>query len=156
MERGCHTLSWLTYILRDYDFTVRDATIRWHEDLDVDVHAFFEARGSNKVEIEYRISLIEEFETGARFVFDNAIVTLDHADKAALLQIHGGGGDDEPGLRIEHWRHYAVTGSQAFYLNWQRVLSLYRGELQPDAVADMSLATTSLIDGIYKRAGASR
>lgn len=155
MERGCHTLSWLSYILRDYDFTIRDATIRWHGDLDVDVHAFLEATGENDVDVEYRISIIEGFGTGARFVFDNAVVTLDQMDKAAVLHVHGNG-NDGPGLRVDPWRGYAVTGSQAFYLSWQRVLSLFRGELQVDAVAETSLATTRLIDGIYERAEASR
>ena len=82
-------------------------------------------------------------------------MTLDQMDNAAVLHVHGNG-NDGPGLRVEPWRRYAVTGSQAFYLSWQRVLSLFRGELQIDAVVETSLATTRLSDGIYERAGAAR
>jgi predicted dehydrogenase len=144
-EKGSHTISVLTYILPEHDFAVDAVKMSWHEGLDVDVRAQIKTTAPFEVRISYHLSLVEPIEPMMVLVFDNATVSIKHIDVGAVLQIES----KSSRINVAPDSRWAKTDFQAYYLQWRRVLKLYRGVTTFDAAIESSLATTRLIGEIY-------
>jgi predicted dehydrogenase len=153
MERGCHSLTQLTYMLQDYQLTVTGANILWHHQLDVDIDARLQASLDTNVEIEYHLSMIRPLKNLIKFVFETAEVTFDHTDPALPLHISTAK-NHSLNFAIELNKSWALSPIQAFYLKWMHIVKLWKSGADIDTASETSLSTTMLINDIYEAGGA--
>ena len=151
MERGCHSLSQLAYILDGFSFEVSEAKIKWLDRLDVDVETTIKGLGDNTVDISYHVSQIRPVANCARFSFESAIVEFDHTNPASGLRLTSLDGNNE--YHVHGDSSMASTIIQSFFLRWNSVVSACAGQISIDSAAETSINATKLIDAIYLAGG---
>lgn len=152
LERGCHGLSQLVYLLDEWDHTVEAVTIEWQDDFDVDVRARLVATGDGRsIPVEYALSRVRPLETTAEFVFEHGIAAFDPEDPDGRITVRGLDGGLGRDLAFEHDGRWATTFAQAAYCRWQEFLSLVRPGTETAGTPETMPAVTELISEMYDR-----
>lgn len=153
MEWGCHTLSQLTEIMKGYSLTVKDASITYANDLDVEVSTIIKAQNKKQsIPINYKISLITPLTTKSRYIGEKGEIVFNHVSPESPVQLLS----YEPtkahqAFILNPGRQGASTFYQAFYLRWMDMLKKVQEQQQFDAMKETSLKTTELITDIYRK-----
>lgn len=153
MEKGCHDLSQLVEIFRDADIEVIESQITWQGTLDVGVSATLHVGEPHDVDIDFRLSMVEPYETLATVEFADATVRFEHPEAAASLSLSVGeperGVDGE--FSIEHAAGASQTTEEAMYLRWRSFLDDLDANSH-DAERATELTVTRLVTDLYKKA----
>ena len=155
MEMGCHGLSQLLWILREWDLTVESSSISWQAGFDVDVDARLLATGSRgSVPVEFELSRVRPLRTEIRLTFEHGIVSFDPEKAEARLVLEG----DERGgapLTFDTTGRWATSFAQAVYIHWRQFLGHVRDGELADGTREEPVGTmpevTRLIDEMYGR-----
>lgn len=156
LERGCHGLSQLVYLLEEWDLSVEDATVEWEDDFDVDVEASLAAtRDGRSVPVEYTLTRVRPVETVAEFVFEHGTIAFDPEDPEAQVSVRATGSaapwSAAARPTFERDGRWASTFAQAAALRWQEFLSLVDPSAEPASTPRTMPAVTDLIEEIYER-----
>lgn len=161
IERGCHTLSQLAFVLENYELRLEDADLGWAGSFDVDVDASLVAEaGGDSVPIDWQFSLRRNLEQGMRLVFEHASVEVNHPHAESPITVeprqdsHGAGGQP---MELKHPGGWARTEDQAFSLRWHRFFQdIGDADNAEHAVLDTRPIVTELIENIYEAADEPR
>lgn len=152
IEKGCHTLSQLMYILGDCDIVIHEAYGVWLHGLDFHIQTVFDTIDEDQiVRVEFTISYLKPSKTFSKFIFDAAEVMFNHASPHAL-RIKPRSNSKENGFLIAPDKRWATTQYQAFYLKWKDFIDKICTEKVIDTASETSIKTTELITEIYKKA----
>lgn len=153
MERGCQTIAQLVYILDGCEATVKDASILWQDDLDIDVKARLSVTGSQDFELDYQLSLVRPLGNRVTVVFENAEVWYNHYAPDSTITISGKKNDGKKlNFELKQDNEWASNYSQAYYLKWKRFLDQVSNDTPIDTRFETSYHTTRLITSIYEKA----
>ena len=120
MERGCHTLSQLDFVLEGFKFDVAEAEISWLGDLDIDVRSTIKCTTDGTFDLTYHVSQIRPIGNRAVFEFDTAIVDFDHTNPASQVRIAPRNGGST--YLLESDASMASSIIQSFFLKWDWVV----------------------------------
>jgi predicted dehydrogenase len=155
VEVGCHTLSELVHVFRDWNLSVRRADLTWNAEFDTDIDATLLASNDGReVSIEYRVSTIRNLGKGARFTFENAEVRFNPFDSETPLSFRPRG-EDKKWFTLEPAEEWATTHHQGVHLRWKQFLADLRGESTRPHVRTAP-EVTALLEEIYDRADRPR
>jgi len=144
IEKGCHDLASLTFILHSHTIEAKSAKITCHDRLDVDVEAHLRA---SDIDIEYRISLVKPLAGGCEFIFQNATLQFDQTNLGSEIRVKGAGNHHV--LTFEPISAWASSKKEAFYLKWKYFLEALDSQYELDTAFETCLPVTRLIDDIY-------
>ena len=149
-ERGSHTLSQLTYWFKDDMLKCSDASVVIQNQLDVDVKASFIVDDPNNTIIDYHISQVRPVGNIAIFEFNDAVISFDHTDASAKLQVTSTREKNDKTFYFEHNNNKAITINEGHFL---KLMNFINGVLEGRSMNtryETSLDTTRLIEEIYK------
>lgn len=147
IETACHTLSQLASIFDN--ISVRDASVIWENNFDVEATATFDVFEKNPFTIDYTITMIRPIDVGTTLFFDNAKLTINHTIPDSEMMISGYTSDEY--FLLKRGTKYAATANQAYYLKWKSFLDSVANNEIMDTKKETSIKTTELITEIYKR-----
>jgi len=151
-DLGCHGLDAMLYITGASRFDLRSAAIEWDKDTDREVVSEFTLSGinhsSDECPVDFSVSWLSEQSNRMVFEFDHAVLRAGIRPEA------------EPEIassaRQSTWTrvHPDIVGArssyQAFFLEWQDVVSAFKSGRPGDLSAESALLTTRLVDEIYQ------
>jgi predicted dehydrogenase len=154
-DLGCHALDTLLYITRASGFNVLTSNIEWDQETDRQVVSEFILSGINGNEhsetaVSYIVSWLTPQNNSMLLEFDNARVRVGIAPENEL-ELQGISGGDWIPMSLDLFG--ARSFYQAFYLEWENVLSSIYNETESEFAAASFLLTTRLVDEIYKQGG---
>lgn len=153
MSRGCHSLSQLGYLLPDADFSVERSTIQWQGRLDIDVDALIRASmDGDTVDIEYRMSFIENLRRRTRLVFDGAVIEFNQCDPGDSLDVTLDVTDTNT-INFEHSDRFPTTWHQTFSFRWLEFLTAITTADGPESLLTTLPGVTELLVDLYETAG---
>lgn len=152
MEKGCHDLSQLVEIFGD-SIDVLDSDIAWQGTLDVGVEAMLSVGDPYDIEIDFRISMIEPYETVATVEFADATVTFAHpeATDSLTLSVDTPERNSEGTFTFEQAAAASRTTEEAMYLQWQSFLDDL-GTESYDSERATELTVSRLVTELYEMA----
>lgn len=145
MESSCHTLSVLADVFDD--IIVKESSIVWQNDLDVEAKITFEATKKQTIPTEYLITLIKPVETKTLLFFENCIISFNHTIPNPNFIITDYKKTTK--LQIRNDLKFAMSSQQAYYLKWKGFLEKISAGEDIDARVETSIKTTELISNIY-------
>ena len=145
MELSCHTLSVLADVFDD--IIVKESSIVWQNDLDVEAKITFEATKKQTIPTEYLITLIKPVETKTLLFFENCIISFNHTIPNPNFIITDYKKTTK--LQIRNDLKFAMSSQQAYYLKWKGFLEKISAGEDIDARVETSIKTTELISNIY-------
>lgn len=157
-EVGCHGLSQLVYVLDDWELTVEDATVAYHDGYDVDVRATLLANhGDRDVDVSFEMTRVRPLDTTLRLEFEHATVEVDPEapDGAVRLAGEAGGARPEPAgleLAFRSDERHATTFAQAAALRWREFLDEVREGSTPTGAPTTLPEVTRLVADIQSMA----
>jgi predicted dehydrogenase len=148
MESGCHTISQIAHILREYDIVVETSKIIWKNGLDISVETNMRATKDSIVEVKYDIGRVEFAEASAKFQFQNARVEFDHTGSSSKLKIYKEGVEDA--VVIENWNS-ATSFGEGVFLKWAEFIESIQSKDSMDINRMTGLEVTKIITSIYEK-----
>ena len=148
MESGCHTISQIEHILREYDIVVETSNIIWKNGLDISVETSMRATKNSIVEVKYDIGRVEFIEARAKFQFQNARVEFDHTGSSSKLEIYKDGVEDA--MVIENWNN-ATSFGEGVFLKWVEFIECVQSKDSIDVDRMTGLEVTKIITNIYEK-----
>jgi predicted dehydrogenase len=151
MEKGCHDLSQLVEIFGEASIQIIDSDVTWKGTLDVAVEATLRVGPPHRVDIDFRISMVEPYQTRATFEFSDASVTFEHPEADDSLRVAVAGSRRGIGnMTIAPDTEAAQTTEEAMYLRWQSFLDgLWDGF---DSERETYLDVSRLVTELYEKA----
>jgi predicted dehydrogenase len=156
MDLGCHGLDALLYITGANDFKVVSSNIEWDQDTDRQVVSEFILSGISGKEnsespVRFAVSWLTPQSHTIILEFDNVKVRAGITPERGLeLQGTSKGGR---WMSMSLDVYGALSSYQAFYLEWEEVLSSLRDGTEGEFAASSSLMTTRIVDAIYQWGG---
>jgi predicted dehydrogenase len=153
MEKGCHDLSQLIEIFGNAHMEVIESNVTWKESLDVAVEAILHVEKPHDIDVDFRISMVEPYETIAIFEFENATVRFEHPEASDTLEISidvGRRGTNES-MIIEHADKASQTTEEAMYHRWRSFLDCDQHE-DYDNKKGTYLSVSRLVTELYDMA----
>jgi predicted dehydrogenase len=153
MEKGCHDLSQLCAVFRDSPIEVTASEIAWRGSLDVAVEATLRIGEPHDIDVDYRISMVEPYETAATFRFAEADVRCRHpdADGTLTIDVHDAGRGATADLEFRRPDDGARSTEEAMYLRWREFLNTL-DDSNHDPERTTELDVTRLVTELYDRA----
>ncbi|MEK6902401.1 MAG: hypothetical protein AABX02_02320, partial [archaeon] len=150
IEKGCHLLSQLCYILDETPIRVRKAVIEYQGELDVDVHAEMIApHGTKTIPIVFDISNIRSLKPLIRIEGKNSALEFNPQsanDPPVICSLSTG--DRVP---LTPLSTSPKNYTQAFYLKWDAFLSSVASKTKMNTRKTTSVMVTDIISSLYER-----
>lgn len=153
MERGCHLLSQIVFLFRDYDISVEETEIIWNGELDTEVRAQMRIKNdTTNADLDLMISRLRPVGDETRLAFENATIVFEQTAQDEPLLVTVDGQQDE--LLIASTDQWAKSYNESMYLKWKRFVDVFLHGKEPEA---FDLATgrrvTRLITEMYRQGG---